>query len=71
MRRAADASGLRTLAWGGGCFLNGLLSTALRQQLDGQGIDVLSPARLSPGDASIAVGQAWVALQSVTEPEDH
>jgi len=67
--RAVDSSGLRTLAWGGGCFLNGLLSTGLRQQLERQHVTVLSPARLSPGDASIAVGQAWVALQGATDSE--
>jgi len=60
--QAAQASGLSTVAWGGGCFLNSLLSYGLRQNLEQAGLTVLAPRRLSPGDASIAVGQAWVAL---------
>lgn len=67
VERAADASGLRTLAWGGGCFLNSLLSLRLRQDLERAGITVLAPQRLSPGDAAIALGQAWVALQSMEQ----
>jgi hydrogenase maturation protein HypF len=61
--RAANQSGLRTLAWGGGCFLNALVSTHLRQNLERHGIMVLAPRQTSPGDGSIALGQAWVALQ--------
>ena len=58
---ASAKSGLTTLAWGGGCFLNTLLSKHLRQNLEQHGITVLAPVRTSPGDASIALGQAWVA----------
>jgi hydrogenase maturation protein HypF len=53
------------LAWGGGCFLNALLSLQLRQNLEHNGINVLAPMRTSPGDASIALGQAWVAMHSL------
>ena len=62
--RAADAGGVKTLSWGGGCFLNSLLSLGLRKNLEQSGITVLAPQRLSPGDASIAVGQAWIAINS-------
>ena len=65
--QAAQTSGLTTLAWGGGCFLNSLLSSELRQNLEKNGLTVLAPRRLSPGDASIAVGQAWVALNSLEQ----
>jgi hydrogenase maturation protein HypF len=65
--RAAESSGLTTLAWGGGCFLNSLLSFGLRKNLEQRGLTVLAPVRLSPGDASIAVGQAWVATRCETE----
>jgi len=65
VEHAAQARGLRTLAWGGGCFLNSLLSLRLRQNLEHAGMTVLAPLRLSPGDASIALGQAWVAMQSL------
>lgn len=61
--RASTATGLSTLAWGGGCFLNTLLSSGLRQNLQRRGLTILSPTRVSPGDGSIALGQAWVALK--------
>ncbi|MDD3936951.1 carbamoyltransferase HypF [Rhodoferax sp.] len=63
--RAAQTTGLRTLAWGGGCFLNTLLCTHLQQNLEHHGIMVLAPGLSSPGDGSIALGQAWVALHSL------
>src|SRR5450830_1922116 len=62
--QAAELSGLTTLVWGGGCFLNSLLSFGLRQNLEQRGITVLAPAQTSPGDAGIALGQAWVAVNS-------
>jgi hydrogenase maturation protein HypF len=65
VRQAAQTSGLRTLAWGGGCFLNALLSRGLRQSLVSSDLAILAPERVSAGDASIALGQAWVALHSL------
>ncbi len=65
--RAAERSGLATVAWGGGCFLNALLSIRLREDLAERGIAVLAPERVSPGDASIALGQAWVAIASMEQ----
>ena len=64
--RAAEERGLRTVAWAGGCFLNRLLASGLREQLKKRGLKVLAPTRLSPGDGAIAVGQAWVAMQLAT-----
>ena len=64
---AAETSGLTTLAWGGGCFLNSLLSVGLRQNLEARGITVLAPVRVPPGDAGIALGQAWVAINSLEQ----
>ena len=63
----AQTQGLRTLAWGGGCFLNSLLSSGLRQNLERRGITVLAPRWLSPGDSALALGQAWVAIQSLEQ----
>jgi hydrogenase maturation protein HypF len=60
--RAATQNGLKTLAWGGGCFLNALVATQLRQNLAHHGVTVLAPGLTAPGDGSIALGQAWVAL---------
>ena len=65
--RAAGSSGIATLAWGGGCFLNALLSARLRQELEQRGIAVLAPMRLSPDDSAIALGQAWVALHTLEQ----
>jgi hydrogenase maturation protein HypF len=65
--RAAEASGLKTVAWGGGCFLNSLLAAGLRQRLEKGGLAVLAPSLLPPGDASISVGQAWVAIQAAAD----
>ncbi len=59
--QAAERTGLRTLACGGGCFLNSLLSSGLRQNLEQRGIRVLMPLQMPAGDAGIALGQAWVA----------
>jgi len=63
--QAVQATGLTTLAWGGGCFLNALLTLQLRQNLQHNGVTVLVPQRSAPGDASIALGQAWVAVHSL------
>ena len=63
--QAVKTTGLTTLAWGGGCFLNALLASQLRQNLQHKGVTVLLPQRTAPGDASIALGQAWVALHSL------
>ena len=62
--QAAQVGGIATLAWGGGCFLNALLCAGLRQNLEQRGFRVLAPASVSPGDAGIALGQAWVAMNS-------
>ncbi|WP_296490215.1 carbamoyltransferase HypF [Rhodoferax sp.] len=60
--QACAQSGLTTVALGGGCFCNTLLSMHLRQNLAQHGIMVLAPSLTPPGDGSIALGQAWVAL---------
>ena len=56
------------VAFGGGCFLNALLSTQLSAQLHQRGLRVLRPVRVSPGDGGIALGQAWVAQQIPENP---
>lgn len=63
--QAVQSSGLNTVAFGGGCFFNSLLFAGLRKSLEQRGMIVLAPTSLSPGDAGIALGQAWVALQSL------
>lgn len=63
--QACTASGLDTVAVGGGCFFNRLLSARLRETLEASGRRVLAPVKLVPGDAGLALGQAWVALHSL------
>ena len=50
------------VACGGGCFLNRLLLARLTELLAVRGIEVLTTRLVSPGDAGLALGQAWVAI---------
>ena len=59
--RTAQRTGIATVAAGGGCLLNRLLSADLRARLEAGGVCLLTPVRLSAGDAAIAFGQAAVA----------
>lgn len=63
--QAARRTGIDTVALGGGCFVNGLLSSGLQQTLRQQGLTVLAPRLAPAGDGGLALGQAWVALQSL------
>ncbi len=65
--RAAETQGIRTVALGGGCFLNRILPDTLRPALAAQGLEVLGACRLPPGDSAISLGQAWVALHRLLE----
>jgi len=65
LMRALEHTGVTTLVLAGGCFHNALLSSAMQQQCGLRGLTVLVPTHTSPGDASIALGQAWVAMQSL------
>lgn len=63
VRRAAQAGGVQRVVLCGGCLHNRLLADGLRVRLSEAGLQVLGARRLSPGDASLALGQAWVARQ--------
>lgn len=63
--QAVTRSGISTLALGGGCFNNRLLASALALRLRPRGIRVLAPRQAPPGDGGIALGQAWVAIQTL------
>ena len=58
---AVRSTRVRRIALAGGCMHNRLLRHGLQSQLSRLGIEVLIPQRVSPGDAGVALGQAWVA----------
>jgi hydrogenase maturation protein HypF len=64
-QHACATAGVETVALGGGCFFNRLLAAGLRRELENAGLRVLAPIRLVPGDAGLALGQAWVALHTL------
>jgi hydrogenase maturation protein HypF len=75
-RRLATAAGAaarrartNTMVLGGGCFHNRLLTRLLVDALEADGLDVhrpeAAPAGPGPGDAGLALGQAWVAAHAL------
>jgi len=62
LERAAAAESLNTVALGGGCFLNHLLSRELTRLLAARGYTVLSARQAPPNDGGLSLGQAWVAM---------
>lgn len=56
----AHASGLGTVALGGGCFANRIVSGRLELALDRAGLRVLAPSALPGNDGGISYGQAAV-----------
>lgn len=62
---AAERRGVRTIALGGGCFFNRILTSRLRADLERRNLEVRMPKAVSCGDAGLALGQAWVAAQQL------
>ena len=64
---AGERYAIRQVVCGGGCFLNRLLVHRLTELLHERHFEVLTARRVSPGDAGLALGQAWVAVQHLQE----
>jgi hydrogenase maturation protein HypF len=64
-RRAERETGIRTVALGGGVFLNAVLSSGLTARLRQAGFRVLRPTLYSPNDESISLGQIGYALAKI------
>lgn len=62
---AAQRSGLRLVALGGGCLVDAPLVAALEAALAARGLETLRPVAVPPGDGGLALGQAWIALQRI------
>jgi len=62
---AAARERLATVALGGGCFVNAILSTGLRRELAAGGLTVLEARQAPVNDGGIALGQAWTAIQEL------
>ena len=60
-RRAAERTGLRTIALTGGCFANRTVMRRLVAALRADGLEVLTHHEVPCGDGGIALGQAIVA----------
>jgi hydrogenase maturation protein HypF len=66
--KAADVDGTDTAVLSGGCFFNRVLTERLQELLRERGFRrVLVHARLSPGDASLSLGQAVVAAARLSK----
>lgn len=63
---AAKRTNTRTIALGGGCFFNRVLTTRLCAGLEQRGLQVHMPGSVSCGDAGLALGQAWVVAHQIS-----
>jgi hydrogenase maturation protein HypF len=61
LEAAAAQTGLRTVAGGGGCFLNALLLSGLQAECRRRGLRLLINQAMPCGDGGLALGQAWIA----------
>ncbi len=62
---ASRATDLTTVVFGGGCFMNAVLSRQLARLLAARALTVLEARQAPPNDGGVALGQAWVALQKL------
>ena len=65
IEQRAITHNIRDIALGGGCFHNAVLLRGLSVRLTAKGLRVLTAQQMQPDDSAIALGQAWVALQTI------
>jgi len=65
LTRRARGLGRGTVGLGGGCLANRVLREGLVDALAGEGLAVLVPSRVPPGDGGLSLGQAWVAAHAI------
>ena len=62
---AREKTGLARVALSGGCFLNRVLTRELEKALLARGLTPLPHRVVSPGDAGLSLGQAWIGRKSL------
>jgi hydrogenase maturation protein HypF len=65
--RACREQRLGTAVFGGGCFMNEILSRGLRARLVTAGLTVFEAVQAPANDGGLALGQAWVAQRAALE----
>lgn len=55
---------VRRVVFGGGCFLNRVLTGSLGRRLAQAGLEVFQASRVPPNDGGLSLGQAWIAIHS-------
>ena len=64
---AVDREKGAKIAVGGGCAMNAVLMSALRQRLEAAGVTLLEARQVPPNDGGLALGQGWVARRMFKE----
>ncbi|MDQ3061132.1 MAG: carbamoyltransferase HypF, partial [Pseudomonadota bacterium] len=64
---AAREADCRIVCLGGGCFFNAILIREVTARLESHGLRVLRPQTTNCGDAGLALGQAWVVAQQISQ----
>ena len=68
--RAAEATGVRDIALGGGCLVNKVLAEGLVDGLVSRRLKPATAVAVPPNDGGLALGQAWIAGQVAARDND-